>query len=195
MLSKEREAQLIRRAQRGDGSAGEELIRAHQGALYAFMLRLCRRADLAEDMVQEAFVRVLRNIDRFDPRFRFSTWLFTIARRLWVNHQQKLRPESEGDGVAAWASDEPRPEDLIVEAERRDHVRRIIDVAVSCLNPIQRELVTLFHDRAWTIEALSRHFSLPEGTIKSHLFRARKRMQEAITRDESLARQAEEVMK
>jgi RNA polymerase sigma-70 factor (ECF subfamily) len=138
---------------------------------------------------------VLRNIDRFDPRFRFSTWLFTIARRLLVNHQQKLRPESEGDGVASWASDEPRPEDLIVEAERQDHVRRIIDVAVSCLNPIQRELVTLFHDRAWTIEALSRHFSLPEGTIKSHLFRARKRMQEAITRDESLARQAKEVLK
>ena len=193
-MTKDRENLLIRRAQRGDGDAIAELIREHQAALYAFMLRLCGRPDVAEDMVQEAFVRVIKNIDRFDPRFRFSTWTFTIARRLYVNHLQKHRPVSDSEGVEAWATEADRPEDLMVAEEKRDHLRTILDVAVSCLTPLQRELVTLFHHRSWSIESLSAHFALPEGTIKSHLHRARKRMHATISGDETLARKAQEVM-
>ena len=193
-MTKDRENLLIRRAQRGDGDAIAELIREHQAALYAFMLRLCGRPDVAEDMVQEAFVRVIKNIDRFDPRFRFSTWTFTIARRLYVNHLQKHRPVSDSEGVEAWATETDRPEDLMVAEEKRDHLRTILDVAVSCLTPLQRELVTLFHHRSWSIESLSTHFALPEGTIKSHLHRARKRMHATISGNETLARKAQEVM-
>jgi RNA polymerase sigma-70 factor (ECF subfamily) len=194
MMSRTHEDRLIRRAQRGDGAAIEELIREHQDALYAFMLRLSGRPDVAEDMVQEAFVRVIKNIDRFDTRFRFSTWTFTIARRLYVNHIQKHRPVSDSEGMESWASESDRPEDLMAAEEKRDHLRRILDVAVSCLTPLQREIVTLFHHQSWSIEALSSHLALPEGTIKSHLHRARKRMHAAISSDESLARKAEEVM-
>jgi len=194
MLSKPHENRLIRRAQRGDGAAIEELIREHQDALYAFMMRLCGRPDVAEDMVQEAFVRVIKNIDRFDTRFRFSTWLFTIARRLYVNHLQKHRPASDSEGMEFWASASDRPEDMMAAEEKRDHLRRILDVAVACLTPLQREIVTLFHHQDWSIEAVSSHLSMPEGTIKSHLHRARKRMHDAISSDETLARKAEEVM-
>lgn len=194
MMTKERENLLIRRAQRGDGDAIAELVREHQDALYAFMLRLSGRPEVAEDMVQEAFVRVIQNIDRFDPRFRFSTWTFTIARRLFVNHLQKHRPVSDSDGVEAWASETDRPEDLMAARERRGHLEAILEVAVACLTPLQRDLVTLFHHRSWSIESLSVHFALPEGTVKSHLHRARRRMQDAINRDESLSRRAQEVL-
>jgi RNA polymerase sigma-70 factor (ECF subfamily) len=195
VLTKAREDQLIRCAQRGDADAIEELIRIHQGPLYGFMLRLCRRPELAEDMVQEAFVRVIRHIDRFDPRFRFSTWLFTIARRLWANHNQKMRPEFDSEAAERWLASEPMPEELMAEREGRDHLRKILDVAVSCLSPIQREVVTLFHHHAWTVEALAEHLSLPVGTIKSHLHRARKRMHQEITKDEAMAKRAEEVLR
>lgn len=194
MMSKSDEDRLIRRAQRGDGEAIAELVREHQGALYAFMLRLSGRPDVAEDMVQEAFVRVIRNIDRFDPRFRFSTWTFTIARRLFVNHIQKLRPASDSELMEACEGGSDRPEDLMAAEEKRDHLRSILDVAIACLTPLQREIVTLFHQRDWSIEALSSHFSLPEGTVKSHLHRARRRMHAAISADETLARKAQEVM-
>jgi RNA polymerase sigma-70 factor (ECF subfamily) len=62
------------------------------------------------------------------------------------------------------------------------------------LTPLQREIVTLFHHQDWSIEAVSSHLSMPEGTIKSHLHRARKRMHAVINSDEELARKAEEVM-
>ncbi len=194
MMARTCEARLIRRAQDGDGEAIAQLIRDHQAALYAFMLRLSGRPDVAEDMVQEAFVRVIKNIDRFDTRFRFSTWLFTIARRLYVNHLQKHRPASESEIVDMWAGDTDRPEDLLVVEENRHHLRAILDVAIACLTPLQREIVQLFHQQHWTIEALSSHLSMPEGTVKSHLHRARRRMHAAINSDEDLARKAEEVL-
>ena len=81
MMAKEREHELIYDAKRGDVDAIQALIRAHQDALYAFILRMSGQPYLAEDIVQEAFVRVLGNLDRFDTRYRFSTWLFTIAKR------------------------------------------------------------------------------------------------------------------
>src|SRR5688572_30386850 len=61
------EEKLISRACRGDKAAAEMLIRGHQASLYGYMLRMTGRPDLAEDVVQEAFVRVLSNLDRFDP--------------------------------------------------------------------------------------------------------------------------------
>lgn len=185
---------MIRRAQQGEGDAIAELIAEHQSALYAFLLRLSGRPDVAEDMAQEAFVRVIKNIDRFDTRFRFSTWLFTIARRLYVNHLQKHRPASESEIVDLWEADTERPEDLLVLEEQRHHLTRILDVAIECLTPLQREIVTLFHQQHWSIEAVSSHLSMPEGTIKSHLHRARRRMQAAIVGDDSLARKAQEAL-
>ena len=66
MITKKLENQLIARAKAGDGEAMAGLIRSHQDALFAFILRMSQRPDVAEDIVQEAFVRVLKNIDRFE---------------------------------------------------------------------------------------------------------------------------------
>ncbi len=177
------ERALIRKAKRGDGVAIERLVRTHQEPLYAFMLRLSGRPDVAEDMVQEAFVRVLRNLDRFDDRFRFSTWLFTIARRLYVNFLQKHRPSYDSDTVGDWQGITQRPDELSAAIEHREHVRQLLDVALEALNPQQREIVLLFHQQNWPIQDIAAHLAMPEGTIKSHLHRARKRMQEEICRD------------
>jgi RNA polymerase sigma-70 factor (ECF subfamily) len=177
------ERALIRKAKRGDAASIERLVRTHQEPLFAFMLRLSGRPDVAEDMVQEAFVRVLRNLDRFDDRFRFSTWLFTIARRLYVNHLQKHRPSYDSDTVGDWQGGSQRPDELTAAIEHREHVRQLLDVALECLNPQQREIVLLFHQQNWPIQDIAAHLAMPEGTIKSHLHRARKRMQEEICRD------------
>jgi RNA polymerase sigma-70 factor (ECF subfamily) len=179
------ERTLIRKAKRGDAVSIERLIKAHQDPLYAFMLRLSGRPDVAEDMVQEAFVRVLRNLDRFDDRFRFSTWLFTIARRLYVNHLQKHRPSYDSDAVGDWQGSSQRPDELSAAFEHREHVRSLLDSALSILNEQQREIVLLFHQQGWPIQEIAAHLRMPEGTIKSHLHRARRRMQEEICRDKT----------
>lgn len=175
------ERRLIRKAQSGDGAAIESLIRGHQDALYAFMLRMSGRPDVAEDMVQEAFVRVIRNLDRFDTRFRFSTWLFTIARRLYVNHMQKLRPASDSDAVGEMGDRGETPGGATARRESLTNLRSMIDEALKVLTPLQREIVLLFHQQTWPITEIAIHLAMPEGTVKSHLHRARRRMQRFIS--------------
>ena len=80
----------------------EAIIGHFQAPLQSYLSRLCGSRELAEDLAQETFVRVLANLDRFDDRFRFSTWLFTIARRLWMNHLNKHRPVADRSSARWW---------------------------------------------------------------------------------------------
>jgi RNA polymerase sigma-70 factor (ECF subfamily) len=180
VMERAHELELIQRAKRGDAAALGALIDGHRDSLHHFLLRLTRREDVAEDIGQEAFVRVLRNLDRFDERFRFSTWIFTIARRLWINHIQKFRPIPDSDAVGSRPGQDDGPE---VVAETKEHKARIADavaVGLAALNPRQREIVELFHGRELSIQEIAFRLELPVGTIKSHLFRARRRMSAAV---------------
>jgi RNA polymerase sigma-70 factor (ECF subfamily) len=193
MMKKGTEHELIRRAKAGDGAAVEALIRAHQDALYAFILRMSGRPDVAEDIVQEAFVRVLKNLDRFDSRFRFSTWVFTIAKRLYVNAMQKQRPAFDTDTVAVQQGRAETPAALTSGQETASNVREVLRVALAGLNERQREIVLLFHQQNWPITDIAEHMKMPEGTVKSHLHRARKRMKRSIVADQTLSAHALEV--
>ncbi len=179
-MTRDEERKLIRKAKRGDDEAMTAIIRAHQDSLYAFMLRMSGRPDVAEDVVQEAFVRVLKNIDRFDPKYRFSTWLFTIAKRLFMNWSQKLKPSFDSDLVGSWHGPQRRPERSTFETESKNTIQDILNLALLALGETQREIVLLFHQQEWSIAEISSYMEMPEGTVKSHLHRARRRMKAAI---------------
>jgi RNA polymerase sigma-70 factor (ECF subfamily) len=171
------EQRVIEAAAQGDRAAAECLIRTHQASLYSYILRLSGRPDIAEDIVQDAFVRILTNLGRFDPRFRFSTWLFTIAKRLYVNAMQKHRPVYDSDVVGSVGGGGfGDPSDPGVATEERARARECLDEALAGLNEEQRQIMLLFHQQDWPIARISQYMSMPEGTIKSHLHRGRKKM-------------------
>ncbi len=192
-MERAKERKLIRRAAAGDRNAAEECIRAHQAQLYAYILRLSGRPDVAEDIVQEAFVRVLTNLDRFDDRYRFSTWLFTIARRLYVNAMQKLKPIYETDIVGAWQGAGYRPDAGMIGDEVTSNARDELQRVLQELPPDQREVVVLFHQFEWPITRIAQHMEMPEGTVKSHLHRGRKRLRAMLEASEQSTRRIEEV--
>lgn len=183
------ERALIRRILAGDRAAAEALIRAQQPALYAFTLRLSGRPDVAEDVVQEAFVRALSNIERFDPRFRFSTWLFTIAKRVYVNARVRLGPVYDTDTVGAAAGSEVAQagignRDASVPSERLDArvaSGRLLEEAMGTLSQEQREVLILYYQIAWGVEQIGQYLGIPAGTVKSHLFRARDRIRRHLS--------------
>lgn len=174
---------LVERASAGDRASAERLVRAHQDSLFAYMFRLSGRRDVAEDVVQEAFVRVFTHLDRFDPKFRFSTWLFTIAKRLYVNSCQKMKPVYDTDTVGARRGSGAEPGAPMIAAEVRDNARDALQAALAELTDEQREIVVLFHQHNWPISLIAEHLGMPEGTIKSHLHRSRKRLR--VTLEES----------
>lgn len=183
------ERALIRRILQGDRQAAEELIRAHQPSLYAYLLRLTQRPDRAEDVAQEAFVRALTHLERYDPRFRFSTWLFTIAKRLYVNQAQRLTPSFDTDVVACagtgWFGG--GAEDL-GEDEQGSDAREALKVAMSALSEDQRDVVVLFYQLEWSVEQIAEYVDCASGTVKSHLHRARQRMRAALEKQPRVSR-------
>jgi RNA polymerase sigma-70 factor, ECF subfamily len=196
-MTRTEERRLIERATAGDKVAAEALIRAHQPSLYAYLLRLSGRPDIAEDITQDAFVRVLMHLDRFEPTYRFSTWLFTIAKRLYVNAMQKHKPVYDSDAVGGWGPSPGSgrssksgfdPNDSVfgqpfspaLRAEERQSHRDALSVALAELTEEQREILILFHQHDWPISVIAQHMDMPEGTIKSHLHRSRKRLRVAL---------------
>lgn len=173
------ERALVERASLGDRAAAERLVRAHQGSLYAYIYRLSGKADLAEDITQEAFVRVFTHIDRFDPSYRFSTWLFTIGRRLLINEQRRARAGTSGEMDTVEVGGD-RPSESIEHLESVGLQRDALQRALMLLKPVQREVILLFHRHEWGVSEIARYLSIPEGTVKSHLHRARHRMRRLI---------------
>jgi RNA polymerase sigma-70 factor (ECF subfamily) len=187
------EQELIRRAAAGDRRAAGECVKAFQGQLYAYILRLSGRPEIAEDIVQEAFVRALTNLDRFDDRYRFSTWLFTIARRLYINAMQKLKPMYQSEIVGSVAGGVSRSDVPVIEEEVADNARDEIQRALLQLPHEQREVVVLFHQFDWSIAQIAAHMDMPQGTVKSHLHRGRRRLRAALESNEQSANRVEEV--
>lgn len=187
------ERALIRRILAGDKAAAEELVRAHQPSLYAYMLRMTARPEVAEDVVQEAMVRALTNLHRYDPRFRFSTWLFTIAKRLHVNAAQRLAPSFDTDVVSsAGATWQPQATTMSV-AQVTSARHEGLKAALEALSEDQREAVVLFYQLEWSVEQVAEYLDCPVGTVKSHLHRARKRMKDVLEQraeSSTLAREA-----
>lgn len=193
VLCKEDEQRLIARAVDGHREACGELIRSYQGSLYAYMLKMSGRPDVAEDITQEAFVRVLSNLHRFDPQYRFSTWLFTIARRLYLNACQKHKPAYDTDTIGGLASDRRLPSDGLERDEERDRDRSAIDRAMNALSEDQRQILLLFHQQDWSIAVIAQHMQMPEGTIKSHLHRGRRRLRVFLEQEERYQRETEHI--
>jgi RNA polymerase sigma-70 factor (ECF subfamily) len=179
-MDRQTERNLIERAIEGDREAAGEFIRAHQASVYAYLLRMSGKPHLAEDIAQEAFVRVLKNLDRFDFRYRFSTWLFTIARRLYLNAVQKHRPAYDSDFVSSAPGSDGFPSDPVGSRESCSTRRDILQSALLTLSPQQREIVVLFHQLDWPIALIAQHLDMPEGTVKSHLHRGRQRLRKQI---------------
>ena len=183
----------MERAIAGDRVAAAEFIKHHQASLYAYMLRMSGRPEVAEDIVQDAFVRALTNLNRFDFRFRFSTWLFTIAKRLYVNACQKHKPSYDSDVVAGREGKFAAPESPTIGDEVTSNAKVAIDWALQQLSEDQREIVVLFHQLDWPIVQIAEHMEMPEGTIKSHLHRGRQRMRALLEKHEQFGPRVAEV--
>ncbi len=188
-MDRQVEIKLITRAAAGDRDAAGDLVRAHQSSAYAYIVRISGRPDLAQDVVQEAFVRALTNLHRFDTRFRFSTWLFTIAKRVYLNWCDRCSASTghhEGPAAAAFESalaraHPPEPPDAgALHDDARLLARHVLQGVLMMLSPEQREIIVLFHQHAWPIWLIAEHLDMPEGTVKSHLHRARARLRDLL---------------
>ena len=186
-MNRDAEQDLILKAAAGCRDSAAQLIKAHQQSLYGYMLRLTGRPEVAEDVVQEAFIRAITHLGRFDPRYRFSTWLFTIAKRVYLNICSKSRPVYDTDAVEAATVTIRRPAAPIENTDSQCFMRDGLQQALMTLPFVQREVLILHHQHEWPVWLVAEHLQIPEGTVKSHLHRARIALRQLLSAESKYA--------
>lgn len=186
------------RFQSGDRSAFAVLLRRHQTPLYNFALRHLRSAHSAEEVVQDAFVRVVQSAAEFKHEARFTTWLYTITRNLCIDQLRKSalrrhpsldapRPGEPGDGPTLGeqtADRRPSAERAASSAEIREQVL----TAVAQLPDEQREVFLMREVSNLPFKEIARVVGVPENTVKSRMRYALERLQVALSEFEEYAR-------
>jgi RNA polymerase sigma-70 factor (ECF subfamily) len=191
-MSAESERELVRRAQAGDDSAYEELVRIHQQRLLTVVGGILRRNEDVEDVAQQALIKAYRSLKRFDLRSAFGTWLYKIAvnecwdyfrkkkvRRLVyeadLSEEQLQRLESTPDhsGGALKIG-----HDAANRAEQRD----LLDQLLSEIDEQDRTMLVMKEVGGFTVEEIGVVVGLNVNTVKVRLFRARARLVEVYRR-------------
>jgi RNA polymerase sigma-70 factor (ECF subfamily) len=175
-------ADLIQAHLTGDPKAFRSLVTRFQGRLLNFIYRMIGDRERAEDLVQEAFVRVHRHLHRFDPARKFSTWIYTIASNLAKNELRNrsrsplvmfssLRDRLMGDTLVP-----VQYEDLKSRADEMFHdrdLRELVEQTVARLSPRHREVFVLRELEGKSYEEIAEVMHCNIGTVKSRLNRAR----------------------
>jgi RNA polymerase sigma-70 factor (ECF subfamily) len=187
------------RYQRGDSSAFAFLVRRHKAPLYNFVLRHLRSQAAAEDITQEAFLRVVQRASDFKHEARFSTWLYTIARNLCIDHSRKMKlrrhpsldaPTETSDGSRTLLEVVPSSstESDVERAAEWTAMRRSIVAAVEALPDDQREVFLLREVANLPFKEIAEVTGTPENTVKSRMRYALERLRMALSNFEEYAR-------
>ena len=160
--------------QRRDPDLLDHLIEKYQHRLLRYLISLTGQRELAEDFFQETWIRVLERGRQYDSRHEFSTWLFTIARNLVIDHSRRKRPVSiDGlrDGDDAVPFDIPAAQPSAFDASVQREQNEKISAGMQHIAVEYRESLVLRFQEGMSLEEISTVTGAPLGTVKSRIYR------------------------
>jgi RNA polymerase sigma-70 factor (ECF subfamily) len=168
---------LIGRIATGDRLAMQVLFARHHVRVYRFVLRLVRDESVAEDLISEVFLDVWRQAGRFEGRSQVSTWLLAIARFKALSALRR-RPDEELDEETAEAIEDPSddPEVALDKKDKSAAIRKCLEK----LSAEHREIIDLVYYHEKSVEEVAQIVGIPENTVKTRMFYARKRLAELL---------------
>ncbi|MGE5551289.1 MAG: RNA polymerase sigma factor [Bacteroidota bacterium] len=177
------EEQLLERAQTGEEAAFTDLVRLYERRLRAYARAMVHNDEDADDLTQEALLRIFRALPLFQRQSSFSTWAFRILTRVCLDHLRQCRrrpqggtPPSDQEDLFILPDKGPGPEELLLQAELRASLR-----AALAQLPVEQRLVVVLHDVcAFKYREIATIAKCSEGTVKSRLFTARARLRQLL---------------
>ena len=188
---------LVQHFRAGERNAFDELVRRHHKGLFNFVLRSVRRRDLAEELVQDTWLRIVQNVAGFQQAAKFSTWAYTVARNLCIDHARKavLRRHPSLDQPSGASSEGPLLGDSVkdqgAEPDRAALGRQLqehLAEAIGALPEDQREVFVLREYSDLPFREIAAIVGAPENTVKSRMRYALERLQEALAEYEEYSR-------
>jgi RNA polymerase sigma-70 factor (ECF subfamily) len=171
----------------------EELIRRYQGKIVNFIYRAIGDFQRAEELAQETFMRVFRTGSRFDRRYRFSTWIYTIAKNLSSNElrDRSRDPDTYHIRESDWPEENTFVAELVSARTRQPHqivtnleMRASLERAMAKLDPDQRMALVMKEFDNMTYVQIAEVFNASPGTVKSWLYRAKKQLSKSLKESE-----------
>ena len=182
---------LVRRVQDGDARAFRKLFERYHRRAFAVAVGVVKNEEDALDVVQEAFVKVHRNIDKFQGSSSFYTWLYRIVMNASIDQvrRKSKRRDLEFDETVARGEEEIAGDGTIVprladgnpgQSALRKELAGAIDAALQTLSESHRAVIVLREIEGMSYEEMSEVLGVPKGTIMSRLFHARRNLQAAL---------------
>ena len=182
--------ELAASAAAGNEGAFAELLGRYERPIFSLIYRMVRDRALAEDLAQEAFIRAFNAVSSYDPRYKFSSWIFKIANNHTIDHLRRHKLDTvsiDGSPHARTAQEEEQtrlvvastdenPQEYVEHRELGDQIEQ----AIGKLRPEYRTAVLLRHVEGYTYDEISQIMDLPLGTVKTYLHRARGELKEML---------------
>ena len=188
-MTREQEAAVIQAVLDGDVNAYEALVKEYEKNVYNLALRMTGNSEDAADMAQEAFIKAYNSLTAFRGDSKFSVWLYRIVSNVCLDFlRSRSRKQTvslstendDGEEVELDIADETHsPEQLLDRSLTRDAVRR----GLAALPPDHREILLLREIQGWSYEEIADVLGLEAGTVKSRIFRARKKLCSFLIKD------------
>ena len=182
--------EIVVLARQGREAAYRELIGRYQRPVFSLIYRLVRDREKSEDLAQDTFIKVLNALDRYDPSYKFSSWIFKIAHNTSLDHLRKKEPitlsldgsphaesasEQEASVIQALSTEET-PEDFAASRE----LGATLEVAIGKLRPEYRTAIILCHVEGRPYEEIAETMGVPLGTVKTYIHRARNALKKEL---------------
>jgi RNA polymerase sigma-70 factor (ECF subfamily) len=195
LLSAAEDRVLIERAQAGDRAAFEVLVQRYDRQVLRLALNVLRSAEDAQDVYQEAFLKIYRNLPRFRFDCAFYTWIYRIVTNVCLDHLRRRRshPEDQAPVIHADSSDERRSADFFDrqqaagggESNPERHLLGLeiglkIEAALEVLSPRERLVFEMKHYQGLKLRAIGEALGTTEDTVKNSLFRATRKLRSQL---------------
>jgi RNA polymerase sigma-70 factor (ECF subfamily) len=172
--------EMIAKAGAGDMHAFRYLVEKHQGFVYALSYRFVRTTADAEDITQEAFIRLWKNLPRYRREIKLTTWLYKIAVNLCLDflkssYRKGLKRTLDLEASAGSLSDAPADQAIL-----ENELRSAMEIIAAQLSPKQKAVFILRDLEDRTMEEIGEILEMSQGQVKSNLYYARKKVGEEI---------------
>jgi RNA polymerase sigma factor (sigma-70 family) len=188
----EPDVEIIEQARRGDPLAWEKIVQRHTRRVYNLCYRFVGRPDQAEDLTQDAFIKIFKNLGNYNPLSgNFITWLISVTRNLLIDHYRQTKiermtvsmdePLEEGEDFSlmdALPDDQPNPQ---VAFEKKERVA-MLQYSLNLLSPELREAVILRDLEDLSYQEIGNLLKIPDGTVKSRINRGRLELAKCLQR-------------
>ncbi|MBM7554143.1 RNA polymerase sigma factor SigW [Thalassobacillus pellis] len=178
--------QKIKQIKKGDHAAFEDVVTFYQNKVYQICFRMIGNKHEAEDLAQEAFIRAYTNIDRFDEKRKFSTWLYRIATNLTIDRIRKKKPDyfldaevkgTEGLNMySQLAADQALPEEEVESLELQTYIHK----EILALPPKYRSVIVLRFLDELSLQEIADVLEIPVGTVKTRIHRGREALRKRL---------------